>query len=185
MKVATVTIHSLSPYSPSRWYKVPKLPQESAADYETRTWRERAHVNEDGNIFIPPMAFKNCLTGAAEYLKMRIPGKGAATYAKHVKAGIMVTDPLVLPEKKDSVAGNWLFVPSDGRRGGGSRVEKCFPIVHSWKGEVAFHILDETVTRDVFEQHIVAAGSFVGIGSFRPANNGYFGRFALDKLQWT
>lgn len=184
MKTAIATLESTSPYSQSRYVKVPKLDKESANDYEARTWRERIHSDSAGNVFIPPMAFKNCLSDAAKYLSVQIPGKGKATYTKHIEAGIIVVDPLVLPLKKDTVDGEWLFVPADGKRGSGKRVERCFPVVPQWSGDVTFLVMDETITREVFEYHLKQAGAFVGIGRFRPRNNGYYGRFTVKSLAW-
>ncbi|CAJ8843978.1 Uncharacterised protein [Burkholderia pseudomallei] len=184
MKTAIATIKGVSPYSQSKHYNTEKLPKELAKDYETRTWRDRLHATDDGTVFIPPMSFKNCLSEAAKFLSLQIPGKGKATYTKHFEAGVLVTDALHLNIKKDDVPGEWLFVPADGIRGSGKRVEKCFPVIHQWNGDVTFHILDETITRDVFEHVLTQAGAFIGIGRFRPRNNGFYGRFKLESLNW-
>jgi hypothetical protein len=184
MKTATVTLKSISPYSQSKHYSVPKLEKEIAKDYEARTWRERMHFDENESIYIPPMAFKNCLSEAAKFLSIQIPGKGKATYTKHIEAGVLVMDPVPLGLKKEDVPGEWLFVPSDGRRGGGTRVEKCFPRIDEWSGNVTFHVLDETVTEEVFTHHIEEAGKFIGIGRFRPRNNGFYGRFEVENIEW-
>ncbi len=190
MRVATATLESISPYSQSKHYDVQRLGRttgsatESHKDHEARTWRERCHTDKDGNLLIPPMAFKNCLAEIAKYLSVQIPGKGKSTYTKHFEAGVMVLDGLSLPIKKDEVAGEWLFVPADGKRGSGKRVEKCFPVVQEWNGKVQFHILDDVITPDVFEQHLKDAGNFIGIGRFRPRNNGYYGRFAVKSINW-
>jgi hypothetical protein len=120
----------------------------------------------------------------AKYLSMQIPGKGKNTYTKHLESGLLVTDNLVLPIHKDEVKGEWIFVPSDGRRGGGKRVWKCFPLIEQWKGDVVFHILDDTITEDVFEHHLRQSGQFIGIGRFRPRNNGYYGRFKVNEIVW-
>lgn len=186
MKEAVATLRSVSPYSQTRYYTdPPKGPKESARDYEARTWRERLHYLPDGRVYIPPMAFKNCLSEAAKFLGRQIPGKGKSTYTKHFEAGVLVMDPLVLGIKKDDVPGTWLFVPSDGKRGGGTRVEKCFPTIHEWTGDVTFHVLDDTITPEVFEEHLAEAGKFIGIGYFRPRNNGYWGRFKVEKVKWS
>lgn len=184
MKTAIATIKGVSPYSQSKHYSTEKLPKELAKDYETRTWRDRLHATDDGTVFIPPMSFKNCLSEAAKFLSLQIPGKGKATYTKHFEAGVLVTDALHLDIKKDDVPGEWMFVPADGIRGSGKRVEKCFPVIHQWSGDVTFHILDETITRDVFEHVLTQAGAFIGIGRFRPRNNGFYGRFKLESLNW-
>ena len=186
LKTAVATLESISPYSQTRYYThdITKEPKETSADYEERTWRHRTHINEDGYIYIPPMAFKNCLSEVAKFLSIQIPGKGKATYTKHFEAGLLVMEPLVLPIKREDVAGQWIFVPSDGRRGSGSRVMKCFPVIPEWTGDVRFYILDDTITKEVFEQHLKEAGNFIGIGYFRPRNNGFWGRFRVKSITW-
>jgi hypothetical protein len=187
MKTAIAKLESVSPYSQSRYYQTEKADggREIARDYEARTWRDRVHADNDGHIFIPPMAFKNCLSEAAKFLSIQIPGKGKATYTKHFEAGVLVIDPLTLPIKKTDVSGEWQFVPADGRRGSGKRVEKCFPVVQKWAGAVTFLILDEIITPDVFEEHLRGSGRFIGIGRFRPRNNGYYGRFDVKSITWS
>lgn len=182
MKEAVATLKSVSPYSQSKYHQAPKLNKEIHEDYEKRTWREKMHVNEKGSVFIPPTAFKNCLSECAKYISLQIPGKGKATYTKHFEAGVLCMDPLVLPYNKEDVAGEWLHVPSDGRRGGSKRVMKCFPIIPEWSGEVLFHILDDIITEDIFKAHLKQAGQFIGIGRFRPRNNGYYGRFRVEDV---
>lgn len=184
MKLAECKLESSSPYSQGRYYKVEKQPKELPEDFENRTWRERCHYNKDGYIFIPPMVFANSLKEAAKYLSLPIPGEARKTFTKHFEAGIMVTEPLVLPIKKDDVEPEWVFVPSNGQRGGGTRVEKCFPLIREWKGTVLFYILDDIITRDAFEQVIRTCGNLIGIGRFRPRNLGYYGRFKLADMTW-
>ena len=40
------------------------------------------------------------------------------------------------------------------------------------------------VTEDVFKQHLIEAGQFIGIGRWRPRNNGQYGRFIVEKVEW-
>lgn len=180
----TATIKGISPYSQNGYYKTPKLDRESAADYEARTWRDRMTVDKDGYVIIPPMALKNCLSDAARFLSVKIAGKRNATFTKHFEAGVIVTDPIRLPIKKGDVPFEWLFVPADGKRGGSSRVEKCFGIIHEWGGTAVFHVLDHTITETAFREHLEQAGSFIGLGRFRPRNNGFYGRFVVESLRW-
>lgn len=185
MKTATTILESISPYSQSRFYQTPKLEKESAADYETRTWRDRLHVTDSGFVFMPPMAFKNCLSEAAKFLSIQIAGKGKATYTKHFEAGVLVTDGVTLPIKKEDVEGEPLFVPADGKRGGGKRVMKIFPLIRQWAASVTWYVMDETITEKVFEQHLEQAGLFIGLGRFRPRNNGFYGRFSVKSTKWS
>lgn len=179
MRTVKASLKSISPYSQSRFYEVPKLERELPAEYEERTWMERLHVNKDGNVYIPPMALKNCLSDAAKYMGIQIPGKGKSNYKKHFEAGLIVTSPIILPIKKEDVNGEWLFLPSNGNRGDGKRVKKCMPLIAEWSGEATFYIVDEIITLDVFRRHLEAAGSFIGLGRFRPRNNGFYGRFEV------
>jgi hypothetical protein len=181
---ATCHLVSKSPLSMGRFIDVPKLERESSADMEERTWRERIHANEKDVVFLPPMYFKNSLSEAAKYLGMQIPGKGKSNFTKHFEAGVMCVDPLVLGVKKKDVPGEWLFVPSDGKRGGTTRVKKCFPKIDSWEGDVVFYILDEIITKPVFEKHLAVCGNFIGLGRFRPRQNGYYGRFGVSSVKW-
>lgn len=187
MKTAIATLKSISPYSQSRHYtdEIPHLEKEASGDYEDRTWRNRLHSNAEGIVYIPPMAFKNCLSEAAKFLSVKIPGKGKSTYTKHFEAGILVMDPLSLGVHKDSVQKESFFVPSDGRRGSGKRVTRHFPVFPRWTGDVTFYVMDDTVTKDVFEYHLGEAGRFIGIGRFRPRNNGFYGRFEVNKVSWS
>lgn len=184
MRICESTLESLTPYSQSRYHDTAKLPKESSGDYEERTWRERVHSDDKGIIYMPPMAFKNAMSEIAKFLAIQIPGKGKSTYTKHFEAGVMVLDGLSLGVKKDEVEGEWFFVPSDGKRGGGSRVKRCFPVIRNWGGTVKFYILDDTITEEVFEQHLREAGNFIGLGRFRPRNNGFYGRFKVVKVKW-
>jgi hypothetical protein len=188
VKTAIATLKSMSPYSQSRHYEPQRQADESHDDHYRRTWREHIHVDENGMAFIPPMAFKNCLSEAAKFLSMSVPGKGKATYTKNFEAGVLVVEPLSLGVHKDKVDHECLFLPSDGQRGSGKRINKYYPIFHNWSGDVEFMILDETVLHSmvsnkemtVFEHVLKAAGSFIGIGRFRPKQNGFYGRFEVE-----
>lgn len=185
MRIATAALRSVAPYSQSRFHDTPKLEKEAADDYEMRTWRERLSTTDDGRVFIPPMAFKKSLETAARFLSMQIKGRGKATYTKHFKAGVLVTDGLVLPIQAEEVPGEVFFVPADGKAGGGKRVKRKFPVIREWSGEVTYYILDDTITPDVFEAHLKEAGNFIGVGRFRPENGGFYGRYAVDAVSWS
>lgn len=183
---ATVTLKSCAPYSQGRPYQVPRLEKESPDDYEKRTWRERAHVEPGtGQLFIPPLCFAKAVQTSAAFLSEQIKGKNRQTYTKHFLSGVMVTDPLMLPVTLGQVEGETVFVPADGRRGGGCRVYRTFPIIREWKGEVTYYILNPIITQDVFHRTLIESGNFIGIGRFRPERGGYYGRFKVEKFTWS
>lgn len=179
MKAYKVTLKSTSPISFGKRHQTPKLEKEHDAAYDERTWPEKMHIDDKGNVIIPPMMVKNSLAEAAKFGGTQIPGKGKATYTKHVEAGVLVTDPIVLPLKKEDVKSETHFVPSDGQRGSGKRVDRTFPVIPAWEGSTKIYVLDETVTAEVLKKFLEDAGNFVGLGRFRPRNNGFYGRFEV------
>lgn len=183
MKTAVLELNSLSPYNQSRQHFAPKEDRETPADWEERTWQEKGHYDERGEAYIPPMAFKGAITNAAKMLDMKIPGKGNAKYNKHFVAGVMVTDTLPLGVKKDKVVKYSISCDPQGRKGG-MGVIRHFPHYAKWSGTLRVHILDDTITKDIFEKVAREAGNFVGIGQFRPEKGGYFGRFEVKSISW-
>lgn len=182
---AIAHLESASPYSQSRMHDTPKLEKERADDYEARTWREKCHATPSGDVFIPPMAFKMALAEAAKFLGEQIPGKGKATWTKHFEAGVLCMDPVPLPYRKEELEGEWFNMNADGKRGSGTRVRRCFPVIREWQAAVSFVVLDKTITESVLRHHLDQAGKFIGIGRFRPRNGGFYGRFKLTRLDWS
>lgn len=185
MKTCVATLQSVSPYSSSRPHVTEKLEKETPGDFEKRTWREKLHVNDDGVVFIPGMSFKMALDKAASFLGLKIPGRRNATYTKHFLAGVLVLEDCPIGIKKADAEEEWLFMNADGKRGSGTRVWRCFPMVREWQTEVTFYIADETVTKDVFEQVLAETGKFIGVGRFRPEKGGFKGRFKVVKTHWS
>lgn len=188
MKTCIATLKSVSPYSSSRPHVTAKLDsdgKESPDDYEKRTWREKLHVNDAGVVFIPGMSFKMALDKAAAFLGLKIPGRRNATYTKHFLAGVLVLEDCPIGITKDAPEPEWLFMNSDGVRGSGKRVWRCYPLIREWQTDVAFYIADETITKDVFEQVLSEAGKFIGVGRFRPEKGGFKGRFQVMETVWS
>lgn len=187
-RIATVKIEGVSPYSQSRHHNTPAQEKEGKDAYARRTWREFCHYDRQGRVVIPPMAMKNALAESAKFLSVQIPGKGKSTYTKHFEAGVLVTDPAPIGITKDEITDRnmeSLFLPADGKRGSGSRVMKYFPVFPEWSATVQFHVFDEVITEDVFRYVLEQAGQFIGLGRFRPRNNGYYGRFIVNSLEWS
>jgi len=193
MKTVIATVEGVSPYSQSKSYEVDKLQGEGPDDYERRTWRNRLHVNDKGQVFIPPMGYKNALAETAKFLSISIPGKGKSTYTKHFEAGVLAVEPAYLGVEGKDVQCERLFVPSDGRPGGGKRVYKYFPVIPAgWRTDFVFLVLDDTILQTsvegdftVFEHVLRRSGQYIGIGRFRPKNRGFYGRYSIEDFAIT
>ena len=151
MKTATLTLKSLSPYNQSKQHFEEKIEEgkESHEDYEKRTWIDKGHYDENGNAFIPPMAFKTCISSAAKYLSLSIPGKGTSKYTKHFESGVMVTDGIALGVKKKDITPQWLSLSPRGKKGE-MGVLRAFTHFKKWEGDIEVHVIYDTKTKKVF-----------------------------------
>lgn len=187
MHIAQVTLKSATPYSQSKNIDpldFPKKPKETHDAAEERLWRNRLHVDGKGNVFIPPTAFENAIREAAKRLAISVPGKGKTLYSKYFEAGIQVPEGISLPLKAEDVPGERLFVPSDGRAGGGKRVYKRFPRIDAWEGNINVYVFDDLIPEAVFRKVLESSGFLVGIGRFRPQSRGYYGRYTVEAFNW-
>ena len=185
MHVAKVKLELQSPYCQSRFHGTPKLDKELPDDYERRTWRNRLHTDESGQILIPALAMANSIKESAKFLSIQIPGKRSATWTKHFEAGIAVFDDIPTGIHKDKAVEQRMFVPSDGVRGSGKRVMKSYPIITPpLSFEVEYGIYDNLITAEVFAHHLQQTGQLIGIGAFRVRNNGVYGRFTVKAIEW-
>ena len=186
MSIVRTALESLAPYSQSRIIdplEHPKKEKEGSDDYDARIWRERIH-QRDGEVVIPAMALKNALSEAAKYLSIQIQGKGKATYTKHFEAGVLILDDPRTGIQADAVGAERLYLNADGRRGGSTRVWRRMPRIDSWRADVDWHILDPIITQEVFLRTLREAGNLIGIGRWRPRNNGIYGRFHCTSHSW-
>lgn len=185
MKKAICKLKSITPITFGRFHQENKLEKELPDAYEKRTWKEKAHFNEDGHVKIPGAMLANCIRESAKFMSLQIPGKGKATYTKHFEAGIIIYNDIVTKITKAELQGDTRHVPSDGRAGGTKRVIKIFPILQKWEGEIIVYIGDNIITADVFEDVVRNAGNLIGIGTWRPRNRGMNGRFELVDMKWS
>ena len=185
MRRVKVHFEGISTYSQSKMHEEPKLPKETADAYETRTWRSKCTVDKDGNILIPAMAIKFSLAAAAKKLGTQIPGRGKSTYTKYFEADVVPMNDAKLEVKQADVKSERLNVNADGVRGSGKRVWRTFPVIDAgYKSYIEFTIMDDTITKEVFEDVFYAEGNGIGIGRFRPEKGGTNGRFRATKFEW-
>lgn len=184
---ATCTIKGISPLSFSKVITMQKNEGELHDAFEKRAWRDRLHVNADGNVFIPPAALKGAMFECAKYLSEKIPGERNATWTKHFEAGIDVYDPLVVivdgcPVSPEDVTFDLLHLPSDGKVGGSKRVWKYMPTIPVWQANAVIYIIDPKLEQntDKVLEYLKGAGEFIGLLFFRPRKRGYKGRFVVE-----
>lgn len=185
--LATITLVGTTPMTQSRMHGEPKLEGENHDDYDARTWRHKLTLASDGkSVGFPGHGFHQCLASAAKYSKRQIPGQGKSTWTAKFTSGIMVLENPSLKIKPDSVGSIMISANADGVRGSGKRVPRRFPVIPAgWTSTFDVNILDPIITQQVFTEMVVLAGTFIGLGQFRPQNGGTNGRFMLKSVEWT
>ena len=102
-----------------------------------------------------------------------------------VTAGALSSsDETAVPTKIENVEMEAVHCSADGKAGGSTKVLRRFPIVRQWSGEVRFLVADETIDESTFHTHLLTAGTLIGIGRWRPINNGKYGKFMIEKFKW-
>lgn len=184
---AIVQLKSESPISFSNQVRSERQDNETYAEHEERTWREKLHSssgNGKGQAVIPGMMFKKAIELGGKMLG-KIPGKGNMTYTKYFLGGVqVVSNHIETPVKVKDVKSETFSVPSDGVKGGGKRVAKTFPVIDDWEGVVEFIITNNEIDAKAFENALNIAGINVGIGRFRPANGGNKGMFSVQNIDF-
>jgi hypothetical protein len=189
VRVATVSIEGLSPFSPSRAFDPDvsgRNDNESADDHEKRVWRKRIHYNQDGVCIIPAMMIQLMIQSMAKRCNVRIPGQGQATYTKNFVGGVAVPDDAIIPGTNwETVRGEWFHLNADGKRGGGTRVWRCMPMIDKWSIKFEAMVFDDLIPKELFERVIREGGLFCGFGRFSPRKGGTNGRYQLKSIEWS
>ncbi len=196
LRIATIEIKGLTPYSQSRAFQSEKKKDEDHETFDERSWPEHMHVNEDGDVFIPAVAIMQGMAAAASYLGKggNLQKKGSSTWAQNFNCGLAIAQGPSIGIKAEAASKvtpghpsggikcEKVYCNADGRRGSGKRVWRRFPMFDSWTATLVIHILDETIPQEIFEKVLDAFALFIGMGRYRPENGGYLGRFLVEKL---
>lgn len=129
--------------------------------------------NDDGSCFIPSAQIKAALIEAGKLVKGKV---GSATKSmKNIVAGMFLVTPeqILLPnydqiDKRSAV-----------NRNVKARIITVRPKWSQWEVEFTLRVKIDTLTEDMIKNIIQYAGEYIGLGSFRPTNNGEFGCYDL------
>jgi hypothetical protein len=160
MRICNAYLEGIAPYSQPAQHETPKLDRESHDDYDERTWRAHATVNDQGIVCVPAMGLKQSVDSAAYKLGIKIPGRRGATYKNFFASGFICDGDMPLMAKNgakgipvtvDSLSMVKISANSDGVRGSGKRVFRRFPVIPQWSGTARFIVIDDILTPEIFE----------------------------------
>lgn len=188
----TVKVSGTAPLVYGRQVFADKMNEETHQQYEERTCLEKVFVNHEGRVGINPDAIKRSLEWAASWRNDKLPGGagGKATFKKRFTAGVQPAKAFYPVSngreelKPEDLHVQKLSVPSNGQRGGKTRVVRSFPTLNPpWTAEFELIILDHAIDEKVFRAHIETAGIFDGVGAMRVGNGGPNGSYVVDDLK--
>ena len=186
MKKYIVEIEGVTPYMQHRmddvkleqWEKNRKLIIERDDVGQADQIRAEFHSYNDGeNFFMPADHIRGALIGAGAMVKSKVGNSRKSM--KNIVAGMF----FVFPEKIDLPEFTTIDKRSAVNKNIKARVISVRPRWDEWNVSFELHVDNDTITEDTIIEIIENAGKFIGIGSFRPTNNGMFGRFKLNTFK--
>jgi len=137
--------------------------------------RKKAYADQDGNLYIPGPNIFACLIQAGSFLKT---GKRSVTTQKSslIPAGVSLLDIVCcLDTKEFEVDSRSVVIPSTG-----GRIMCHRPRLDSWSCGFTLEVDDCMFHEDFVRELVECAGSRVGLGDYRPARKGPFGKFGIS-----
>jgi glutaredoxin-related protein len=135
-----------------------------------------SYQDKDG-FFIPTEHLKGCLIGGGALVKSKVGNSKKSM--KNIVAGMFFIEETKLRLPKDYIIDKRSAVNRNVK----ARVICIRPKWDEWKADFTLLIDNDTITKETVKEIIEQAGNFIGIGSFRPTNNGSFGRFSLKSIK--
>ncbi len=136
--------------------------------------KQKAYMDEEGNLFLPGPNLFSCLIQAGTFHKS---GKSKVTTMKSslIPAGMCVMD-IVCPlnSTEFEVDSRSVVIPSTG-----GRIMCHRPRLDKWSLSFTLDIDTEMFSPQFVRLLVDDAGRKIGLGDFRPARKGPFGKFVV------
>lgn len=136
-----------------------------------------AYRNKDGKLFLPSEHLRQAFINGGGYLKSKV-GIKTKSMKSVIAAMLMINPEEILLAEFDEIDKR-----SAVNKNIKARVMVIRPKWLKWEAEFDMIFDNETLTQETITELITTTGNYVGIGSYRPTNNGYFGRFKLINLE--
>lgn len=139
--------------------------------------RAEYHCYRNKNCYIPAEHIRGSLINAGAFVKAKVGN------AKKSMKNIVAAMFFVSPEHIKMPDYDAIDKRSAVNRNIKARVITIRPKWTNWKAEFTLTVDNDTITKETVAEILNYAGNYVGIGSYRPQNNGMFGRFEVKKIE--
>ena len=141
--------------------------------------RAEFHMYRDneGKPYIPSEHLEGSMINAGGFLKSKVGNSRKSM--KNIVAAMFSVYPMkiILPE-------TWVIDKRSAvNKNVKARIISIRPKWEEWEAVFELHIDNDTITEQTAREVLEYAGQYCGIGSFRPTNNGKFGRFEVVEFE--
>lgn len=179
MKVYNVTITGTTPLLMNRPSQLEISDKSKDIKRETRTAEkiaeQKLYTDAEGKIYFPSTWFRGSLIEAGKQKKMGGKGTSKATYSKAVGSSVSI-EPFEILLKKPSWDVFTILAVNPTTKG---RNPLHRPQFKKWECECQVRFEEEQIEPSVMKELFDIAGKMVGIGDWRPAKKGMFGKFQI------
>jgi hypothetical protein len=134
--------------------------------------------NDEKGFYIPSEHIRSSLIQAGGFMKSKV-GNARKSMKNIVAAMFSIKQEKIYTLSKEFEIDKRSGVNKATR----ARVIVIRPKWTSWTAGFTLNVDNETFTKETIEQLLEYSGNYCGIGSFRPLNNGPFGRFKVVKVE--
>ncbi len=179
MKTYKVTINGISPLLMNRPSALigDNIKDKKQTELTPRENAEMKIYEIDGKLYTPETHIKGCLVEAGK--DQKVVGKGKSTYSKIVGYAVEI-NPFEIVHKKQKWDVFSVLAVNPSTRG---RNLLHRPILKEWGLDFEVTFDEEQIPASVLKECFERAGRFVGIGDWRPAKKGRFGKFQVTSYK--
>lgn len=133
--------------------------------------------NAEGQCYIPSEQLRIAMITGGTYLKSKVGTKTKSM--KGIIAAVLQINPeeIILPDYTS------IDKRSAVNRNVKARIMVIRPKWATWSAQFDMILDNDTLTKETITELVNVTGNYVGIGSYRPTNNGYFGRFKVTDIE--
>lgn len=179
MKIYNVTITGITPLLMNRPSQLEISDKSKDVKRETKTPEEKAksklYTDAEGKIYMPSTWFRGALVEAGKQKKMGGKGSSKATYSKAIGSCASVEPFEILLKKPNWKTFSILAVNPTTR--GRNQLDR--PQFKNWEADMQVQFEEEQIEPSIMKEIFDIAGKFVGVGDWRPAKKGMFGKFQV------
>jgi hypothetical protein len=178
MKTYNITIEGISPLLMNRPSQLDIGDKSKTSKRETQTPEEIAEAkiykDSEDRIYLPATWFQGCIVEAGKQKKMLGKGSAKATYSKVAGSSVEINPFEILIEDKWKVFSILAVNPTTRGKNVLHR-----PQFDNWKVNFEVTFDEEAIEVSVMKELFDIAGRVVGVGDWRPAKKGRFGKFQV------